>query len=181
MNITRKLFIVLTAFICATAALGAAAAAKPPNVVFFLIDDMGWKDLGCFGAKLYETPHIDRLCAEGIRFTQAYTSTAICSPARATALSGRHPMKLRMWDHTHYIPKGQKILPQYLKATGYQTWHIGKWHMGNPQDKTMPTDLGFDINIGGWTAWGPGCRPAAPPATARPRCSASCRHPGGPT
>ena len=132
------------------------AAPKPPNVVFFLIDDMGWKDLGCFGAKLYETPNIDRLCADGMRFPQAYTSTAICSPARATALTGRHPMKMKMWNHMHYIPQGQKILPQYLKEDGYQTWHIGKWHMGNPQDKTMPTDLGFDINIGGWTAWGPG-------------------------
>ncbi len=129
---------------------------KLPNVVFFLIDDMGWNDLGCFGAKLYETPNIDRLCAEGIRFSQAYTSTAICSPARASALSGSHPMKMGMWNHLHYLPKGQKILPQYLKASGYQTWHIGKWHMGNPKDKTMPTDLGFDINISGWTAWGPG-------------------------
>ena len=131
-------------------------AQDKPNVVFFLIDDMGWKDLGCFGAKLYETPNIDRLCAEGIRFTQAYTSTAICSPARATALTGRHPMKMQMWNHMHYLPQGQKILPQYLKEAGYQNWHVGKWHMGNAKDKTFPEDLGFDTNIGGWTAWGPG-------------------------
>lgn len=127
-----------------------------PNVVFFLIDDMGWKDLGCFGAELYETPHIDQLCAAGMRFSQAYTSTAICSPARATALTGKHPMKLGMWNHRHYIPKGQAILPLYLKEAGYQTWHVGKWHMGNPEEETMPTDLGFDVNIGGWTSWGPG-------------------------
>lgn len=132
------------------------AEINKPNVVFFLVDDMGWKDLGCFGATLYETPNIDRLCAAGIRFTQAYTSTAICSPARATALTGRHPMKMQMWNHMHYIPKGQKILPQYLKEAGYQNWHVGKWHMGNEKDKTYPEDLGFDTNIGGWTAWGPG-------------------------
>lgn len=127
-----------------------------PNVVFFLIDDMGWKDLGCFGAEIYETPNINKLCSEGIRFPQAYTSTAICSPARATALTGKHPMKLHMWNHHHYIPKGEKILPAYLKEAGYQTWHVGKWHMGNPQDKTMPTDMGFDKNIGGWMSWAPG-------------------------
>lgn len=131
-------------------------ASQKPNVVFFLIDDLGWKDLECFGAKLYETPNMDRLCAEGIRFTQAYTSTAICSPARATALTGRHPMKMQMWNHHHYIPKGQKILPRYLKDAGYQTWHVGKWHMGNAEDGTLPEQLGFDINVAGWTAWGPG-------------------------
>ena len=143
----------------ATATLAGTSHAKTrkkPNVVFFLIDDMGWKDLGCFGAKLYETPHIDQLCAQGIRFPQAYTSTAICSPARATALTGRHPMKMQMWNHIHYLPQGQKILPQYLKKAGYQNWHIGKWHMGNAKQKTFPEDLGFDTDIGGWTAWGPG-------------------------
>jgi arylsulfatase A-like enzyme len=132
------------------------ADAAKPNVVFFLVDDMGWKDLGCFGAGLYETPNIDKLCSEGIRFPQAYTSAAICSPSRATALTGRHCLKLKMWNHLHYLPQGQKILPHYLKEAGYQTWHIGKWHIGNEKQKTLPTDLGFDVNIGGWTAWGPG-------------------------
>ncbi|VGO15404.1 Arylsulfatase [Pontiella desulfatans] len=142
--------------IAAAAGNGYAAKKKKPNVVFILIDDMGWKDLGCFGAKLYETPNIDRLCAEGIRFPQAYTSTAICSPARATALTGLHPMKMQMWNHMHYLPQGQKILPQYLKEAGYQNWHVGKWHIGNEKLKSLPTNLGFDANIGGWSAWGPG-------------------------
>jgi arylsulfatase A-like enzyme len=133
-----------------------AASTEKPNVVFFLVDDLGWKDLGCFGAELYETPHIDKLCSEGVRFPQAYTSAAICSPARATALTGRHCLKLKMWNHHHTLPAGQKILPSYLKEGGYQTWHVGKWHIGNQQQKTMPTDLGFDTNIGGWSAWGPG-------------------------
>lgn len=129
---------------------------RKPNIVFILIDDMGWKDLGCFGGKIYETPHIDRLCADGLRFPQAYTSAPICAPARATALTGKHPMKLRMWNHTHYIPRDEKTLAHYLSDGGYQTWHVGKWHIGNPEDKTMPTDLGFDINRAGGISWGPG-------------------------
>ncbi|MBD3287830.1 sulfatase-like hydrolase/transferase, partial [candidate division KSB1 bacterium] len=129
---------------------------RKPNIVFILIDDMGWKDLGCFGAKLQETPNIDKLCAAGVRFPQAYTSTAICAPARATVLTGKHPMKLRMWNHYHFIPKREKILAQYLKDAGYQTWHIGKWHLGNEEDHTLPTDLGFDVNCGGGIAWAPG-------------------------
>lgn len=146
------------AFPMAKTSGNSSAGAMPsrPNIVFFLVDDLGWKDLGCFGAELYETPNMDRLCAEGIRFPQAYTSAAICSPARASALTGVHPMKLKMWNHHHYLPKGQKILPQYLKDAGYQTWHVGKWHTGNAEDKTLPDQLGFDINIAGWTAWGPG-------------------------
>jgi arylsulfatase A-like enzyme len=71
-------------------------------------------------------------------------------------LTGRHPVKMQMWNHLHSIPPGQKTLPHYLKEAGYQNWHVGKWHMGNEKDKTFPTDLGFDANIGGWTAWGPG-------------------------
>lgn len=137
-------------------AMASKPAAKKPNIVFFLIDDMGWKDLGCFGAKLYETPNIDKLCSQGMRFSQAYTSTAICSPARATSMTGIHPVKLHMWNHLHHIPKGQKILPAYLKEAGYQTWHVGKWHMGQPEDKTLPTDIGFDVNRGGWKSFDPG-------------------------
>lgn len=129
---------------------------KQPNIVFVLIDDMGWKDLGCFGGKLYETPHIDQLCADGMRFPQAYTSAPICAPARATSLTGKHPLKLRMWNHTHYIPQTEKTLAHYLGEAGYQTWHVGKWHIGNAEDKTAPTDLGFDVNKGGGISWGPG-------------------------
>lgn len=135
-----------------------AESAKPdrPNVVIFFIDDMGWKDLGCFGAKLYETPNIDSLCAKGTRFTTAYTTAAICSPARASLMTGMHHVRLGMWNHMHYIKPGVPILPSFLKDAGYQTWHVGKWHMGNPEEKTMPTDLGFDVNIGGTISWGPG-------------------------
>ncbi len=148
-------------FVLALLLLGAspllkAAEAARPNIVLILMDDMGWKDLGCFGAKLYETPNIDKLCAAGTRFSTAYTTAAICSPARASLMTGMHPVRLGMWNHIHYIRPGIPILPSYLKAARYQTWHVGKWHMGNPAEKTMPTDLGFDVNRGGGIAWGPG-------------------------
>nr|WP_319512271.1 sulfatase [uncultured Draconibacterium sp.] len=129
---------------------------KQPNVVIFLIDDMGWKDLGCYGARLYETPNIDKLCTGGVRFTNAYTSAPVCAPARAAMLSGIHNLKLGMWSAAHYIPKDTKLLSQYLKEDGYETWHVGKWHMGNQDDRTFPEDMGFDVNIGGFTSYGPG-------------------------
>jgi arylsulfatase A-like enzyme len=139
--------------------LGAASPPTPtkPNIVFVLVDDMGWKDLGCYGARMYETPNIDRLCADGLKFTQAYTPVSICSPTRASIMTGRHPLKLGMWSATHHIKKRDSaILPGFLKPAGYQTWHVGKWHFGSAADHTLPTDLGFDVNIGGWHTWATG-------------------------
>lgn len=135
-----------------------ASIGTKPNIVFFLVDDMGWKDLGTYGAKLYETPNIDKLCSEGIKFTNAYTSAPICSPTRASVLSGIHPLKLGMWHAPHFIKPAdaQNLLPKLLKENDYTTWHIGKWHMGTPKENTMPTDIGFDVNIGGDISWGPG-------------------------
>ena len=71
---------------------------KPPNVVFFLVDDLGWRDVGCFGSSFYETPHIDRLATEGVRFTQAYAACHVCSPTRASILTGKYPARLHMTD-----------------------------------------------------------------------------------
>ena len=157
MSLRKRSFVKVAVVLAASSLmLSAGAAVKKPNVVIFLIDDMGWKDLGCFGAKLYETPNIDKLCSEGVRFPQAYTSAAICSPARASLLSGMHPMRFGMWNHQHYIKPGTKVLPQFLKENGYQAWHVGKWHMGNPKHNTMPLDLGFDKSAGASIAFGPG-------------------------
>ena len=94
------------------------AAGQKPNIVFVLVDDLGWKDLGCFGAKIYETPNIDRLCADGMKFTQAYTTISICSPARASMMTGKHPMKLGMWyGHPSYQEEGCRH-PAQLPETG---------------------------------------------------------------
>jgi arylsulfatase A-like enzyme len=158
----RKILMALCGMCIAHAGLGQQAEAltdssgTQSNVVVFLVDDMGWKDLGCYGAKLYETPNVDRLCTEGMRYTQMYTSAPICSPARATLMTGRNPLELGMWTFTHILPPDTKtILPGYLKQRGYQTWHIGKWHLGKNSDGTLPHQLGFDCNIAGSMAHEP--------------------------
>jgi len=136
-----------------------------PNILFILIDDMGWRDLGCYGSAFYETPHIDRLAAEGMRFTGAYAACPVCSPSRASILSGKYPATVGVTDwidhgsfhpcygklidapYTKYLPLTEKSLASALKEGGYQTWHVGKWHLG--QEPYYPKHHGFDVNIGG--------------------------------
>ena len=139
-------------------------AAKQTNFLFFLVDDMGWADIGANGSKFHETPHIDKLAASGIRFTQGYAACPVCSPTRASIMTGRHPVRV---DITDWIPgqgnhANNKLLhPQdrnnlaleevtiaeQLKTHGYQTFFAGKWHLGS--EGHWPEDQGFDINIGG--------------------------------
>lgn len=142
---------------------------KQPNIIFILIDDMGWKDLSCYGSEFYETPNIDRLAQQGMRFTDAYAACPVCSPTRASIMSGkyparvgvtdwidhgnRHPLRGRLVDapYIKYLPLTEKSLASALKEGGYQTWHVGKWHLG--QRAFYPDKHGFDINIGG-CSWG---------------------------
>lgn len=146
-------------------------AVAKPNLVFFLVDDLGWTDLGCYGSDYYETPNIDRLAAKGVRFTDAYAACNACSPTRAAILTGMYPARLRLTD---WIP-GQRTLPTHafkpppwtpylehrhvtlaeaLKAQGYTTWHVGKWHLGGPD--YYPKKQGFDVNMGGSFIGAPG-------------------------
>lgn len=137
-----------------------------PNVIVILMDDLGWKDLGCTGSTFYETPNLDRLAAQGMRFTDAYASCPVCSPSRASIMTGKyparvgvtdwidwskrcHPMKGKLIDapYTDHLPHSEVSLARALKAGGYRTWHVGKWHLGG--EGCLPTDHGFDINIGG--------------------------------
>jgi len=141
-----------------------------PNIILILVDDLGWSDLGCYGSSFYETPSIDRLCASGMRFSDAYAAAPVCSPTRASLLSGRypagvgvtdwidwgvgvHPLRGKLIDapYVDHLPLADTGLAQLLKAAGYQTWHVGKWHLGAaPYD---PLGHGFDVNIAG-NAWG---------------------------
>ena len=152
-----------------------------PNILFILIDDLGWRDLSCYGSTFYETPNLDRLAAEGMRFTDAYAACPVCSPTRASLLTGKYPARIGITDwidwgvHCH-PQRGRVIEAPYLKGLpeseitvaealragghgtpklrsegGYRTWHVGKWHLGGPG--RYPTDCGFDINIGG-CEWG---------------------------
>jgi len=158
-----------------TLSLGAAAMAVPgygsvnqqksdanepnrgPNFVFFLIDDMGWKDLGCYGSSFYETPNIDKLASEGMRFTEAYAACPVCSPTRASIVTGKYPARLGItqWiggsnepiEYLHHMPLDEVTIAEALKKAGYATGFVGKWHLG---DKAYyPQHQGFDINIGG--------------------------------
>jgi arylsulfatase A-like enzyme len=156
---TRFAAAILLLVICASA----AAAERPPNVIVILIDDMGWTDLGCYGSLFYETPHIDRLAASGMRLTNGYSACTVCSPTRAAVLTGKYPARLHItdWiaghnrpfaklkppDWTQHLPHEETTIAEIFKAAGYATAHIGKWHLGN--EEFWPTTQGFDRNIGG--------------------------------
>ena len=138
-------------------------AAEKPNVVLIVLDDYGWKDSGCYGSTYYKTPNIDKLAKSGVRFTEFYAACPVCSPTR-----GRFSRaSIRSVGITDWLPgkpdgPGQKLnrpelptglpleavtLAESLKAAGYTTGHIGKWHLGG--EKMSPTDQGFDVNIAG--------------------------------
>ena len=147
----------------------ARAAATHTNIVLILADDFGWTDLACYGSKLYESPNIDRLAREGVRFTQAYSACTVCSPSRAAILTGKYPARLHItdWipglppqnpkltevDWTKYLPLNEVTIGAALHPAGYATASIGKWHLGDAP--YWPDKHGFDINIAGTEAPNP--------------------------
>ncbi len=148
----------------------AADAPRPPNIIVFLIDDLGWTDLGCCGSDLYETPHIDNLARHGVRFTHGYSACTVCSPTRAAMMTGKYPARLHItdWIHGHKRPNAKLAIPQWteylprseftiasaLKEAGYATAHVGKWHLGDEKEG-WPDKHGFDVNIAGYQAGSP--------------------------
>lgn len=135
-----------------------------PNIIFILIDDLGWKDVGYHDSRLYETPNIDKLAGEGMRFAAAYAACPVCSPTRSSILTGKYPARLDQtdWipgrgnspenkflqvDDLNHLPLEEVTIAERLKEAGYVTCHIGKWHMGG--EGHLPGDQGFDINIAG--------------------------------
>ncbi len=138
---------------------------KKPNIIFILIDDMGWRDLGCYGSLFYETPNIDHLAKTGMRFTDAYAASPVCSPTRASIMSGKYSASVGLTDfiggnsrgrlisapYIRYLPSNEKSIAKALKEGGYTTWHIGKWHLGDRP--YYPENHGFDVNVGG-CHWG---------------------------
>lgn len=136
---------------------------KPMNVVFILVDDLGWTDLGSYGSKFYETKNLDKLAEQSVKFSQAYAASPVCSPTRAAILTGKYPSRVNITD---WIPgansKNRKLItpedgtelqleeaifPEILKQNGYTTFFAGKWHLGS--EGYFPEDQGFDYNYGG--------------------------------
>lgn len=160
----RRLFPLLALAACVVNLGGVEPVKRPPNIIFILVDDMGWRDGGCFGSRFYETPQIDALAASGVRFTQAYAACAVCSPTRAALMTGKYPARLHItdWiggepapkDARFDLPDWQKHLPleettlaEALKKLGYVSMHLGKWHLGDGE--FLPQYQGFDTNIAG--------------------------------
>ena len=120
----------------------------PPNVVLILADDLGWGDLGSYGNRTIRTPNLDRLAAEGARFTSFYVPSPICAPSRAGLLTGRFPPRVGIpWNPPTRLHDGEVVLAKVLKAGGYATGMVGKWHLGWERDD-MPTHHGFDFYYG---------------------------------
>ncbi|MBN2329554.1 MAG: sulfatase [Candidatus Omnitrophica bacterium] len=141
----------------------ACADRKPLNVILFLVDDLGWTDLGCYGSRYYETPNIDRLASQGMRFTDAYAACTVCSPTRASIISGKYPGRvhitdwipghnrpfapLRVPEFNYQLPLEEITIAEALKPAGYTSASMGKWHLGG--DPFYPDKQGFDLNVGG--------------------------------
>ncbi len=146
---------------------GQQAQSQPHNnVVLILVDDLGCSDLSCTGSTFYETPNIDRLRSEGVLFTDSYAAASVCSPTRASILTGKYPARVGVTDvivttdkihprrgqlidaaYVDHLPLKEVSLATALKNNGYQTWHLGKWHLGGAP--YFPDKHGFDINIAG--------------------------------
>lgn len=152
---------------CEASGGGDGAGGPSPNFVVFLIDDLGWRDLGVFGSPFHLTPNIDALAASGMRFTQAYAASPVCSPTRASIMTGRHPARLHITDwiggsqrgellpaeYLDHLPPEELTLAEALQGEGYVTGHFGKWHLGDAPH--LPESQGFDLNVGGTGAGQP--------------------------
>lgn len=142
----------------------ASAAARQPNVVLIVIDDLGRNDLGCYGSKFFKTPNIDALATTGAKFSQAYAACPVCSPTRAAIMTGKFPARLHLTDWLpgrgdrpdqklarpkirQELPLEEVTLAEHFKRAGYTTAHIGKWHLGG--EGFGPSQQGFDVNIAG--------------------------------
>ena len=137
-----------------------------PNIIFFLVDDLGWSDLGSYGSEFYETPNIDSLAKSGIKFTNAYSACHVCSPARASILTGKYPATLNLTDWLtgrpsmpydelegpeiiQHLPYDEITIAETLKNIGYKTGIFGKWHLG--EDPSDPLAHGFDVHLPDWS------------------------------
>jgi arylsulfatase A-like enzyme len=174
-TITAVIFLMLS-FGCSQQQKNNQKKTDKPNILFILVDDLGKHDLSFTGSNYYETPNIDRIAREGMTFTDGYATCQVCSPSRASIMSGKFPArhgitdwigartgeewrkagrfnKLLPPEYLHNLPHEYVTLPEAMKEAGYKTFFAGKWHLGSKG--SWPTDHGFDINKGGWDVGGP--------------------------
>lgn len=169
-SIMPLIWFLLLAFVLPSARAAMPSPTTRPNFLFVLIDDMGYRDLSCFGGTRVKTPEIDRLASEGIRFSQFYVSSPICSPSRVALTTGQYPNR---WQITSYLDTREldkkrgiadwlsldaPTLARFLHEAGYYTAHVGKWHMGgqrNVADAPMITQYGFDTSVTNFEGLGP--------------------------
>lgn len=149
-----------------------------PNVLFILVDDLGYNDVGFMGSQFYETPNLDNLASKSAIFTQGYAASAVCSPSRASIMTGRfvsghgitdwigapekedwrrynRHTRLLPPEYIHALPAELNTFPELFQQAGYKTFFAGKWHLGSEEDQSLPTAHGFDINVGGFHAGSP--------------------------
>jgi len=165
----RKIFTIIFSGIFVFNSLSCNSENIKPNVIFILVDDLGWNDLGYSGSKFYESPNIDRLSNESFQFINAYSSSPVCSPTRASIMTGKHPARVNITDwipgrdpkdkpllgpqDLHELPLKEITIAEKLKENGYKTFYVGKWHLG--AQGFYPEDNGFDVNIGGFEKGSP--------------------------
>ena len=142
---------------------------KKPNVIFILVDDLGWNDLGYSGSTFYESPNIDALSNHSFQFMNAYAASSVCSPTRASIMTGKHPSRVNITDwipgndpknkpllgpqDLDALPLKEITIAEKLRNSGYNTFYVGKWHLGS--EGSYPEDHGFDVNIGGFDKGSP--------------------------
>lgn len=176
MNAISRVSVLTSIGLLPILSLSANKPEKKPNVLFILADDFGYHDMSCMGSKFYETPNIDKIASQGMVFTNGYAACQVCSPSRASIMSGKFPARHGITDwigaasgeqwrnakrfnqllppeYVRSLPSEYVTLPEALKLAGYKTFFAGKWHLG--EKGSLPEDHGFDINVGGWDAGSP--------------------------
>lgn len=171
----RRYFILSLVLPLLVFSLQAQSQSARPNIVVILADDLGWTDLSSYGSSFYETPNLDKLAAKGVRFTQNYATCSVCSPTRASLMTGKYPVKTGVTDWirgrqedgkarpyekliaqptAYQLALEEKTIAEFALSNGYKTFFAGKWHLGE-EEKYWPENQGFQANLGGWSKGSP--------------------------